>query len=144
LGIGMSAEEAKIVEQNEQDSGENEEIALEVAEEPTIDELIASIEEVVDKVNDAVNALTTRIERLEKLVGEKLEGKNVVEGLLKNSKSMIPVEDAIKMIQNVLPSPMVERSWGFGPQRLCQELRGVVLKLRKRVRKDERTRKAPI
>ena len=144
LGIGMPAEEAKIVEQNEQDSGENEEIALEVAEEPTIDELIASIEEVVDKVNDAVNALTTRIERLEKLVGEKLEGKNVVEGLLKNSKSMIPVEDAIKMIQNVLPSPMVERSWGFGPQRLCQELRGVVLKLRKRVRKDERTRKAPI
>jgi hypothetical protein len=47
---------------------------------------------------------------------------------------MISVEEAIGMIQNVLPSPMVERSWGFGPQRLCQELRGVILNLRKRVK----------
>ena len=54
------------------------------------------------------------------------------EGLLvKNAKPMIPVEDVAKMIRDVLPSPMVERSWGLGPQRMCQELRGVLHKLSK-------------
>jgi hypothetical protein len=56
----------------------------------------------------------------------------IAEKLLKNSRSSITVEEAVKMIQNVLPSSMVERSWGFGPQRLCQELRGVIMNLRKK------------
>jgi hypothetical protein len=59
------------------------------------------------------------------------------EGLLKNPKTMIRIEEVVKMIQSVLPSPMVERSWGFGSQRLCQELRGVVFKLRERGKQDE-------
>jgi hypothetical protein len=58
-------------------------------------------------------------------------------GLLKDPKTMIHVEEVVRMIQNVLPSPMVERSWGFGSQRLCQELRGVVFKLRERGKQDE-------
>ncbi len=56
------------------------------------------------------------------------------DSFLKNSKGIIPVEEMIRMIQNILPSPMVERSWGLGSQRLCQELRGIILKLRERVR----------
>lgn len=56
----------------------------------------------------------------------------IAEKLLKNSRASIAVEEAVKMVQNVLPSPMVERSWGFGPQRLCQELRGVIINLRKK------------
>ncbi len=62
--------------------------------------------------------------------------KSLAEKLLKNSQPVIPVEDVIRMIQNVLPSPMVERSWGFGPQRLCQELRSVILRLRKGVKEN--------
>jgi len=58
-------------------------------------------------------------------------------GLVKNSKAVVPVEDAVKMIQKVLPSPMVERSWGFGPQRLCQELRGIIVNLRGRVKQND-------
>ncbi len=53
--------------------------------------------------------------------------------LVKNSRLMVPVEDVVKMIRNVLPSPMVERSWGLGPQRMCQELRGVLLRLNEKV-----------
>ncbi|MEM3566284.1 MAG: hypothetical protein QXK18_05375 [Candidatus Bathyarchaeia archaeon] len=54
------------------------------------------------------------------------------EGLfVKSAKPMIPIEDVARMIRNVLPSPMVERSWGLGPQRMCQELRGVLHKLSK-------------
>jgi hypothetical protein len=59
------------------------------------------------------------------------------ESLVKNPRTMIHVEEVTKMIQNVLPSPMVERSWGFGSQRLCQELRGIIFKLRQRVKQDE-------
>ncbi|MEW6505984.1 MAG: hypothetical protein AB1457_18695, partial [Chloroflexota bacterium] len=53
--------------------------------------------------------------------------------VLKPSRSTIPVEDAVRMIQNVLPSAMVERSWGLGAQRMCQELRGVIMNLRRRM-----------
>jgi len=59
------------------------------------------------------------------------------EAFLKDSKGTIPVEEAMRLIQNVLPSPMVERSWGLGPQRMCQELRSVIFKLRERVKQNE-------
>ncbi len=61
---------------------------------------------------------------------------NVTESLLKEPRTVIPVEEVIKMVQSVLPSPMVERSWGLGPQRMCQELRGIVFKLRGRLHRN--------
>ena len=72
-----------------------------------------------------------REDRLEKF------GSKVAEGLVKNAKAVVPVEDVIKMVQKILPSPMVERSWGFGPQRMCQELRGVIVNLRGRVKQND-------
>jgi hypothetical protein len=59
------------------------------------------------------------------------------ESLVRNPRSMIHVEEVLKMIQNILPSPMVERSWGLGSQRLCQELRGILFRLRQKVKQDE-------
>ncbi len=56
------------------------------------------------------------------------------ESLLKKpAEPVIPVSEAVKMIEAVLPSPLVQRSWSLGPQRMCQELRRVVLKLRSRL-----------
>jgi hypothetical protein len=133
LGIGTFAEEARLLEQEGDD--EIAVVQFDVSPDPTIDELIASVENVVEQFDTAINVLTARIDRLEKTFGVKTgAGSGIVEGFLKNMKPTIPAEDAIKMIQNVLPSPMVERSWGFGPQRLCQELRGVILKLREKVK----------
>jgi len=54
------------------------------------------------------------------------------EKLVKVPRNSIAVDNAIQMIEDVLPSIVVERSWGFGPQRLCQELRGLVLRLREK------------
>jgi hypothetical protein len=106
-----------------------------------MDELIASIEDAINQINNAIEALTVKVDKLEASLSRnsKSEG-NIAEGFLKNPKSVIPVEDAIKMIQNVLPSPMVERSWGFGPQRLCQELRGVIINLRGRLNRNGQPR----
>ena len=50
-------------------------------------------------------------------------------GLLKNPPKMIAVSEAAKMVESVLPSCMVQRSWGLGPQRMCQELKRVVQQL---------------
>ncbi len=50
-------------------------------------------------------------------------------GLLKNPPKMIPVSEAARMVESVLPSPMVQRSWSLGPQRMCQELRRVIQQL---------------
>jgi hypothetical protein len=136
LGIGTPAEEEKLLEQEGED--ETATVEFEVSPEPTMDELIASVESVVEQINDAIEALTVRVEKLEKTSYKETQGGSVAERfLLKNPKTMVPVEEAMKMIQNVLPSAMVERSWGFGPQRLCQELRSVVLKLHERVKQNE-------
>ncbi|NWG10250.1 hypothetical protein HXY33_00625 [Candidatus Bathyarchaeota archaeon] len=57
---------------------------------------------------------------------------NVLESLFKKpSEPVIPINDAISLIESVLPSSIIQRSWSFGPQRMCQELRRVVLKLQK-------------
>jgi len=56
--------------------------------------------------------------------------------LVKNPKPTMPVEEAIGIIQKVLPSVMVERSWGFGPQRLCQELRCTIGGLQRRMKQN--------
>ncbi len=53
-------------------------------------------------------------------------------GLLKTPQKMISVSEAAKLIENVLPSPMVQWSWSFGPQRMCQELRLVVQQLKQK------------
>ncbi|MGD6807592.1 MAG: hypothetical protein ACQCN4_11610 [Candidatus Bathyarchaeia archaeon] len=50
-------------------------------------------------------------------------------GLLKNPPKMIAASEATQMIESVLPSPMVQRSWSLGPQRMCQQLRRVVQQL---------------
>ena len=68
----------------------------------------------------------------EKALQSKEENSDLAKSLLKEppiSEPAIPVKEAVNLIQSVLPSPVVERSWSFGPQRLCQELRGVIRKL---------------
>jgi hypothetical protein len=50
-------------------------------------------------------------------------------GLLKNPPKMIAVSEAVKLVESVLPSPMVQRSWSLGPQRMCQELRRLIQQL---------------
>ncbi|MEM2995325.1 MAG: hypothetical protein QXI91_04845 [Candidatus Bathyarchaeia archaeon] len=127
LGIGAYAEEERLLEQEGEDKTAS--ANFEILPEPTIDELIANLEEILEQLNADIEALTLRVERLERANANG----SISESLLKNSKATIPVDEAIKMIQKVLPSPMVERSWGLGPQRLCQELRGVILNLRRRM-----------
>lgn len=62
VGIGMVAEEARLLEEQEEQPGE---VEFEVAPEPSIDDLIVSVEEVVDQINEALEALTLRVQALE-------------------------------------------------------------------------------
>jgi hypothetical protein len=56
---------------------------------------------------------------------------NLAESLIKKSaEPTIPLSQAIRMIEEVLPSHLVQRSWSLGPQRMCQELGRVLFKLR--------------
>jgi hypothetical protein len=56
---------------------------------------------------------------------------NALEGLLKKpAEPAIRVSEAANLIESVLPAPLVQRSWSLGPQRMCQELRRVLLKLK--------------
>jgi hypothetical protein len=64
--------------------------------------------------------------------GQSLAGKSEFSGSLfrKTAEPMMPVGKAVQMVEAVLPSPLVQRSWSLGPQRMCQELRRVLVKLR--------------
>jgi len=89
-------------------------------------------EKVTPDLEAKVSDLLAPVEKLEKSKGEG----NVAESLLKNlKKQVVPVKEAVSLIEGVLPSPMVEHSWSFGPQRLCQELREVIKKLEERTKK---------
>ncbi len=55
---------------------------------------------------------------------------SALESLLKKpSEPSIRINEAVALIEAVLPAPIVQRSWSLGPQRMCQELRRVLLKL---------------
>jgi len=55
----------------------------------------------------------------------------VSESLFKKpTEPTVPVSKAVSLVEAVLPSPMVQRSWSLGPQRMCMELRRVIMKLR--------------
>jgi len=75
-----------------------------------------------------VTELFARVGKLEKAHGG--APGNLSESLLKNSKEpTIKVTEAIKIIEGLLPSPMVERS-SMGMQRECQAIRGAILQLK--------------
>ncbi len=73
------------------------------------------------------------LEKLEPLETESAANQsygNISEALIKKpSEPTISISQAVKIIENVLPSPLVQRSWSLGPQRMCQELRRAILKL---------------
>ena len=52
--------------------------------------------------------------------------------LLKNPPKLMPVSEAITMVKEALPAPMIQRSWRLGPQRMCQDLQRVIQKLETR------------
>ncbi len=55
----------------------------------------------------------------------------IAESLIKKpDAATIPVSQAIRMIEEVLPNHIVQRSWSLGPQRMCQELNRVLYRLR--------------
>jgi hypothetical protein len=90
------------------------------------------------KIESAVCSLQGKAERLQAELAETQKTLEEVRkqlpsgGLLKNPPKMIPASEAAKMVESVLPSPMVQRSWSLGPQRMCQELRRVVQQLEQR------------
>jgi len=47
----------------------------------------------------------------------------------KPAEPAIPIGKAVNLIEAVLPSPLIQRSWSLGPQRMCQELRRVLAQL---------------
>jgi hypothetical protein len=48
----------------------------------------------------------------------------------KPTEPVLPIGKAVNLIEAVLPSPLIQRSWSLGPQRMCQELRRVLAQLR--------------
>ncbi|MGB9672399.1 MAG: hypothetical protein ACPLZY_04555, partial [Candidatus Norongarragalinales archaeon] len=84
----------------------------------------------------AKESLMAKIQELEKEVAElkaKQSRANIHESLIQKPKEpMMPVKEAIQILESVLPNPMVERSWGLGPQRMCQDVRRAIWILKER------------
>jgi hypothetical protein len=54
-------------------------------------------------------------------------------GLLTNPPKMIPISEAVAVLEGLLPSPAVERST-LGMQRECQEIRNAIFKLKEQLK----------
>jgi hypothetical protein len=77
-----------------------------------------------EKLSQAEGKLSEAEKTIEGLRKQSLGG-----GLLKNPPKMMAVSEAVKLIESVLPTTMIQRSWSLGPQLMCQELRKVVEQL---------------
>jgi hypothetical protein len=87
-----------------------------------------NIESTVCNLQGKTENLQTQLTETQKTV-EDLRRQVPGGGLIKNPPKTIAVSEAAKLVEAVLPSPMVQRSWSLGPQRMCQELRRVVQQL---------------
>jgi hypothetical protein len=147
LGIGASAEEAKLYEEINADEVIPEKI--EALPEPTSDEFLASLEDVLDEIWNAIEGLNIRLEAFQQSVKENAQAKtddeskteakadntkDVEESLLQKSKEpMMPVAEAIQILEGLLLSPAVERST-LGEQRHHQQIRREIWKLKERMK----------
>ena len=85
-----------------------------------------------ERLRATVEELTARVERLEKAL-EGTQG-SLAESLLKKPEEpVIPVKEAVKILEGLLPSPMVERS-SLGMQRECQEIRRAIWQLKEQMK----------
>jgi hypothetical protein len=92
---------------------------------------IIEIEGLKTKLSEAEGKLVTAESKLAEANSTVEQLKQLVPGvdLLKNPPKLMPVSEAVKMVKEALPAPMIQRSWGLGPQRLCQDLQRVIQKL---------------
>ena len=94
------------------------------------------IESAVCNLKGEAETLKAKLSEAEKTV-EELRRQLPGGGLLRDPPKLMPVSEHLLFVDAVagkLPSVAVERSWGFGPQRHCQELKNVVLAERARVK----------
>jgi hypothetical protein len=125
----MAAEEAKLVEQ--EPIGD---VAFGVSSEPTLDELIASIEDIVDQINTAIENLDERIKKLEQTQtyekaeekSEKPNAESVAEQLLAKPAQKDPNLIDKRLILELIPPERVVRSWSYGPRQLVNKMRYVL------------------
>jgi hypothetical protein len=87
-----------------------------------------SIESTVCNLQGKAESLQTQLAEAQRTI-EDLRKQVPGGGLIKNPPKVIAASEAAKMVEAILPSSMVQRSWGLGPQRMCQELRRVVQQL---------------
>lgn len=85
----------------------------------------------------AKETLSERVKVLEGQIAELTKPKpeaNVAASLVKNPPKTIAIGEVVKMLESVMPPAMAEKSWGFGPQRFCQEIHGVIFRLQERAK----------
>lgn len=109
-----------------------EEKDLEAIAEKVASKLTSKDSAEVEKLKSEVAEAKVKLSETE---GKLSEANRVVEdlrkqlpggGLVKDPPKMMPVSEAISLIRDVLPAPAIQRVWGLGPQRLCQDLRRII------------------
>jgi hypothetical protein len=137
LGIGEYAEESKrkpfkhewpVKKIKEQDGKqveviELEEVEFEAALEPTLDEIIQNMEDILEQTNHAIETLSNRIEKIEEAFQKAGGGKSLAEELLKPPASSDPNLVDKREILKLIPPERVVRSWSYGPRLLINQLR---------------------
>jgi hypothetical protein len=137
LGIGEYAEESKrepfkhewpVKKIKERDGKqveviELEEVEFEAAPEPTINEIIQNVEDILEQTNHAIETLSKRIRKIEEAFQKAGNGKSLAEELLKPPASSDPNLIDKREILKLIPPERVVRSWSYGPRLLVNQLR---------------------
>ena len=92
-----------------------------------LDSTEKAIEEANGKLAESENALAEAQKTI-----EELKKPQAASGLVKDPPKIMPVSEAIGVLEALLPSPTVERST-LGMMRECQAIRGAILNLKERM-----------
>jgi hypothetical protein len=92
---------------------------------------LSTTEESLSKINDNFSKCQIKLIEANKTL-EELRKKNQITELQTNPTKMLPLSEAIEILEDLLPGPTVERST-LGMQRECQAIRQAIYKLKAKV-----------
>lgn len=141
LGIGAAAEEMKLYEEINADEIVPEKI--EALPEPTLDELVASLEDEFEEVWAEIEKIKAQLAVLSPALTEQKklspsspaqQPSSLAESLVQKPREpLMPVAEAIQILESLLLSPAVERST-LGEQHHHQQIRREIWKLKERMK----------
>jgi len=148
LGIGAAAQESKDSDKESKDSNPKQEDVDEPKEpekpeaipEPSIDEIIFSVETALHHLEDRLDKIESGLKEMSSKLPKATEQQGLVTAPEKDTTTFAPKGYvAIADIEAKIPEIHITRTWNLGAQRFLQDIKRVIHEAKQRDKEDKQT-----